>query len=78
MAEAEQEALRLYVMDLIWMLARTKYNGEFPQPSKLVKRETTPKGPQTKEEIINHILKRLGECKSAQVVKGEQIMRGGK
>ena len=60
-AEAEQEALRLYGMDMLWMLVRTKYEGEFPQPSKLVKHETKPKGPQTKKEIINYILGRLQE-----------------
>jgi len=58
-AEAEQEALRLYGMDLLWLLVRAKYEGEFPQPSKLIERRTKPKGPQTAEEIKQYIVDRL-------------------
>ena len=79
-AEAEQEALRLYGMDMLWMLVRSKYQGDFPQPSKLVKHETKPKGPQTKDEIINHILGKLTELQKSGVtmhrVGGDEITNG--
>ena len=75
-AEAEQEALRLYAMDMLWMLVKREYQGDFPQPSKLIKHETKPKGPQTAEEIINHIIDGLSNCNSARVVSGNQMIRG--
>lgn len=65
-AEAEQESLRLYEMDLLWMLVRAKYNGDFPQPSKLVKRGYKEKGPETAEEIKNYIISKL----DALITKG--------
>lgn len=60
-AEAEEEALRLYEMDMLWMLVKAKYNGDFPQPSKFVKRGYQKKAPETAEEIKQHILDRLKE-----------------
>ena len=55
-AEAEHEALRLYEMDLIWMLVKAKYDGEFPQPSKFVKRGYKKKEPQSAGEIRQYVL----------------------
>ena len=79
-ADAEQEALRLYAMDLLWMLVRAKYKGEFPQPSKLVKRETVPKGPETAQEIIDHMIKKLTKLSESGAtihrMKGDEIIHG--
>lgn len=79
-AEAEQEALRLYGMDLLWMLVKAKYQGDFPQPSKLVKHETKPKGPQTAEEIKQYIIDKLGKLAdngaTMRRVNGDDITNG--
>ena len=79
-AEAEQEALRLYGMDLLWMLVKAKYQGDFPQPSKLVKHETKPKGPQTAEEIKQYIIDKLGKLAdngaTMRRVNGDEITNG--
>ena len=58
-AEAEEEALRLYGMDMLWMLVKAKYNGDFPQPSKFVKRGYKKKPLQSAEEIKQYILDKL-------------------
>lgn len=79
-AEAEQEALRLYGMDMLWMLVRSKYQGDFPQPSKLVKHETKPKGPQTAEEIKKYLLDKLQTLADSGAkmhrVGGDEITNG--
>lgn len=79
-AEAEQEALRLYGMDLLWMLVKAKYQGDFPQPSKLVKHETKPKGPQTAEEIKQYLIDKLGKLAdngaTMRRVNGDDITNG--
>ena len=59
-AEAEQEALRLYGLDMIWMIVKSKYKGEFPQPSKIIihgynKRKEL----RTTEEITQYILDKI-------------------
>ena len=58
-AEAEEEALRLYGMDMLWMLVKAKYNGDFPQPSKFVKRGYKKKPLLSAEEIKQYILDKL-------------------
>ena len=57
-AVAEQESLRLYAMDMLWMIVRSKYDGEFPQPSKLVKRGPVKKE-KTASDIINDVVNKL-------------------
>ena len=58
-AQTEQETLRLYEMDLLWMLVKEKYTGDFPQPSKAIKHGYKKKPLQSAEEIKQYILNRL-------------------
>ena len=62
------------------MLVKAKYQGDFPQPSKLVKHETKPKGPQTAEEIKQYIIDKLGKLAdngaTMRRVNGDEITNG--
>ena len=56
-AETERESIRMYGMDLLWMLVRTKYEGEFPQPSTLTQQKRKDKKPKEEaEETIQRIV----------------------
>ena len=65
LAEAEREQLWLYGLDLLWLLTKPRYTMDLPQPSSFMQRGYKPKGPQTKQEITDHISAKIRETLKA-------------
>ena len=59
-AKEEQRRTELYAMDLVWLLAKARYqNFDKPTPSEIERRE--PVDTRSAQEIQNDLLKRLKE-----------------
>lgn len=65
-AKLERRRTELYAMDLIWMLARTKYDIESPSPSH-VEKGITQADSRTSQEILAEIRKKTQELINGSV-----------